>query len=81
MDDAQSKDLITSKEILSVTGISRATLNNYIKMGIIPKPVVRKPIAGMEGVKKIGYFPRIVLDRIKTVKELKGKGHSMEERA
>jgi hypothetical protein len=38
MDDAQSKDLITSKEILSVTGISRATLNNYIKMGIIPKP-------------------------------------------
>jgi transcriptional regulator with XRE-family HTH domain len=79
MDDAQSKDLITSKEILSVTGISRATLNNYIKMGIIPKPVVRKPIAGMEGVKKIGYFPRIVLDRIKTVKELKGKGHSMED--
>jgi hypothetical protein len=33
----------------------------------------------MEGVKKIGYFPRIVLDRIKTVKELKGKGHSMED--
>lgn len=79
MDNAQGRDLVTSKEVLSVTGISRATLNNYIKVGIIPRPVVQKPIAGMEGVKKIGYFPRTVLDRIKSVKELKGKGHSMED--
>ena len=79
MDNPQDRDLVTSKEVLSVSGISRATLNNYIKMGIIPRPVVQKPIAGMEGVKKIGYFPRTVLDRIKSVRELKGKGHSMED--
>ncbi len=79
MDIPQSKDLITSKEVLSTTGISRATLNNYIKMGIIPRPVVQKPIGELEGVKKIGYFPKGVLDRIESVRVLKGKGHSMDD--
>jgi hypothetical protein len=70
---------ISSREILEMSGISRATLNNYIKMGILPKPVVQKPVEGMEGVKQIGYFPLTVLDRIETVQQLKREGHSMED--
>lgn len=70
---------VTSKEILLKTGISRATLNNYIKMGIIPRPLVKKPIGDMNGTKKIGYFPYAVLERIEWVRRLKREGNSMED--
>lgn len=70
---------ISSKEILVKTGISRATLNNYIKMGILPKPVVRRTETGQRGSKRIGYFPEGVIERIKMVKRLKREGGSMEE--
>ena len=70
---------ITSKQLLAITGISRATLNNYIKMGIIPRPFVAKPSGDLKGIKKIGYFPRTVLDRIELVRHLKQEGKSMEE--
>ena len=71
--------LITSKEILDKTGISRATLNNYIKMGILPKPIVRRPGPEQKGIKQIGFFPASVLDSILKVKLLKQQGKSMEE--
>lgn len=71
--------LITSKEIIEKTGISRATLNNYIKMGLLPKPIVRRPGPEQKGVKQIGYFPASVLERILKVKLLKQQGNSMEE--
>ena len=76
---AAEKNLISSKEILEKTKISRATLNNYIKMGILPRPIVQRPKDAIRGVKKIGYFPREVLERIESVKELKKDGRSMEE--
>lgn len=72
-------NLITSKEIIEKTGISRATLNNYIKMGILPKPIVRRPGPEQKGVKQIGYFPASVLERILRVKLLKQQGNSMED--
>ena len=50
-------NLITSKDLIQKTGISRATLNNYIKLGILPKPIVRRPGPEQKGVKQIGYFP------------------------
>ena len=71
--------MITSKEILEKTGISRATLNNYIKMGILPKPDVRKAGSDLRGTKQIGYFPDSALDRIERVKHLKSEGVTMEE--
>jgi DNA-binding transcriptional MerR regulator len=77
--DTVHKKLISSKEILLKTGISRATLNNYIKMGFLPRPVVMRPPGGMQGVKKIGYFPRDVLERIRRVQRYKKQGLSMEE--
>ena len=72
-------NLITSKEIIEKTGISRATLNNYIKMGILPKPIVRRPGPEQKGVKQIGYFPASVLEGILKVKLLKQQGNSMED--
>lgn len=72
-------DFITSKDIIAKTGISRATLNNYIKMGILPKPIVRKAGPEQQGAKQIGYFPADVLERILKVKVLKQQGKSMDE--
>ncbi len=72
-------NLITSKEILTQAEISRATLNNYIKVGILPRPVVSSPGPDQQGVKQIGYFPIESLQWIKQVKNLKQQGKSMEE--
>lgn len=79
MPESLPENWITSKDVLLKTGISRATLNNYIKMKIIPKPVVRKPAGEMKGTKKIGYFPHAVLERFEAVKRLKRKGIPMED--
>ena len=73
------KNLISSKDLLEKTGISRATLNNYIKVGIIPRPIVLGPSKGMRRVSRIGYFPRAAVERIEIVKILKREGHSMED--
>ena len=79
MQNIDQNDLITSKEILMKTGISRATLNNYIKMAILPRPLVMRPKGPMKGVKKIGYFPWAAVERIQLVKRLKNQGLSMQE--
>ena len=71
--------LITSKEILAQTGISRATLNNYIKLGILPRPIVSTPGPEQQGVKQIGFFPAEALIWIGQVKTLKQQGNSMED--
>lgn len=71
-------DFITSVEILNTAGISRATLNNYIKYGLIPKPTVTRPRSGTIKAKNIGFFPVTVLERIEQIKRLKGEGNSME---
>lgn len=72
-------NMVTSKEIIDKTGISRATLNNYIKLGILPKPAVGPPREGMPGVKQIGYFPTEALEKVYRVKLLKSQGKSMDE--
>ncbi|MFH1630264.1 MAG: hypothetical protein ABIE47_16300, partial [Pseudomonadota bacterium] len=59
---------VTSKEVLLKTAISRATLNNYIRMGIVPRPVVQKPPGDFKKTKQIGYFPEAVIERINLVK-------------
>lgn len=69
---------IDSKELLKRSAISRATLNNYIKRGIIPRPLVKNASKDLKGTKKIGYFPETVLDTIMEIKKLKGKGKAMD---
>jgi len=71
--------MLSSKELLIRTGISRATLNNYITLGLLSKPLVQ--YAGQEGggAKLLGYFPDWALERIELVKRLKKEGLTMAE--
>jgi adenylate cyclase len=69
--------LLTSKELLEQTGISRATLNNYISWGIVPRPEVLPPEPRDGAAPRIGYFPDEVVKRIAEIKRLKADGWSI----
>lgn len=72
--------MLTSLEIIESSGISRATLNNYIALGLLPRPVVGSP--GSEAntrARQIGYFPDDTLSRIERIKTLKKSGVPMPE--
>ncbi len=69
----------SSKEILEQTNISRATLNNYIRFGILSKPILRQPQPEEGDAKMMGYFPDETISRIEEVQRLKKEGISMAE--
>jgi adenylate cyclase len=69
--------LLTSKELLEKTGISRATLNNYISWGIVPKPEVLPPEPRDGAAPRIGYFADEVVERIEEIQRLKREGWSI----
>jgi len=72
--------MITSKELLDKTGISRATLNNYIARGLLTRPVVASPeVRGGNRPRQIGYFPDDALARVGQILKLKQEGLSMDE--
>jgi adenylate cyclase len=72
--------LISSKELLERTGISRATLNNYVQLGILSRPdsSVLEDSSPKPG-KAMGYFPDNSVERIELVQELKTYGQSVSE--
>jgi adenylate cyclase len=69
--------LLTSKEIIERTGISRATLNNYIASGLVPRPQVLPPGPEHGAAPRIGYFPDDTIARIETIQRLKREGWSI----
>jgi adenylate cyclase len=69
--------LLSSKEVLEKTGISRATLNNYISSGIVPRPEVLPPGPQDGGAPRIGYFPPEIVERIEEIQRLKREGWSL----
>jgi len=79
MTDPGKLDLVSSIAVLSRTGLSRATLNNYIKMGMIPAPIVKKPNDPSIKAKQIGYFEDSVWDTLDKIKLYKKEGRSMKE--
>ena len=78
MTSPMQSEMISSKEVMSRTGISRATLNNYIGLNLIPSPSVRPP-EEPGGPTKIGYFPEWVVERIEKIHQLKGQGMRMSQ--
>ena len=70
--------MLTSKEILDRTGISRATLNNYISLGLLSKPMIANPGIA-DGPRQLGYFPDDAIERVLQVQKLKQQGVSMNE--
>lgn len=69
--------MLTSKEIIERTGISRATLNNYIGSGLVPRPQVLPPGPEDGAAPRIGYFPDDTIARIETIHRLKREGWSI----
>lgn len=69
--------MLTSKDILERTGISRATLNNYIAGGLIARPEVLQPSREDGDAPRIGYFPDDTVERIATIQRLKQQGWSI----
>jgi len=69
--------LLTSKEIIERTGISRATLNNYIASGLVPRPQVLPPGPEHGAAPRIGYFPDDTLARVDAIQRLKREGWSI----
>jgi class 3 adenylate cyclase/DNA-binding transcriptional MerR regulator len=72
-------EMISSKEILEKTGISRATLNNYIALDLVSKPNVQPVSSGPVGARMLGYFPDDTIDKIQQIKRYKKIGLSNEE--
>jgi class 3 adenylate cyclase len=77
--DEKGGRFINSIDLIKRTGFSRATLNNYIKAGILPRPIVKKPnLTDLSKAKRIGYFPVSVLRILDDIIQSKKKGLSME---
>lgn len=70
--------MLSSKDLIEQTGISRATLNNYIALGLLPKPEIRPAISGGRAT-RIGFFPSSVLKTIAEINTLKRGGFSMSD--
>ncbi|HJQ61353.1 MAG TPA: MerR family transcriptional regulator, partial [Burkholderiales bacterium] len=72
--------MISSKELLDRTGISRATLNNYIAMGLLPRPLVSAPAGDEESrARQLGYFPDTAVERIAEIQRFKREGYTMAD--
>jgi adenylate cyclase len=76
-DEEVQSGWISSLDIIEKTGISRATLNNYIKMNLLPRPHVKKPEETAVRARMLGYFPESVIDIIEQIKTFKKQGHTM----
>ncbi|MDO8263792.1 MAG: adenylate/guanylate cyclase domain-containing protein [Gallionella sp.] len=72
--------MLTSFEVMQAANISRATLNNYISQGLLPRPLVKNPEPGASTqARQLGYFPSEVLTRLKRIRQLKKDGYAMAE--
>jgi len=69
--------MFTSKDVMRLTGISRATLNNYIALGVVPRPAVGPAASPDERARRIGWFQDDVVERIREVQRLKAEGVPM----
>lgn len=71
--------MLNSKQIIEITGISRATLNNYVALGILPNPIVKTSPGDAGRATRLGYFEENAVDVIHQVQSLKKQGHAMAE--
>lgn len=69
---------LTSIELMERAGISRATLNNYIALGLLPKPTVMAPQDDSRA-RRIGYFPAEALETLARVRSMKDRGITMDQ--
>lgn len=71
--------MLNSKQLIEKTRISRATLNNYVALGILPNPVVKTPGDNEGRATRLGYFEDDAVERIKLVQQMKKQGMTMAQ--
>lgn len=71
--------MLNSKQLIEITGISRATLNNYVALGILPNPIIKTPGENEGRATRLGYFDDAAVERIQQVQQLKKQGMSMAQ--
>ncbi|PCJ19983.1 MAG: hypothetical protein COA96_16055 [SAR86 cluster bacterium] len=71
--------MLNSKKLIELTGISRATLNNYVALGLLPSPVVKTPGLDEGRATRLGYFEDNAVERIKQVQQMKKTGLTMAQ--
>ena len=71
--------MLSSKDLIDRGNISRATLNNYIKLGLLPKPQVMQPEGIASKARRIGYFPDAALSAIQEIDRRKRGGDRMDQ--
>ena len=71
--------MLNSKQLIEITEISRATLNNYVALGILPNPVIKTPGENEGRATRLGYFDDAAVQRIQQVQQLKKQGMSMAQ--
>ncbi len=71
--------MLSSKQLIEITGISRATLNNYVALGILPNPLVKTHSGDAGRTTRLGYFEDSAVELIEQVQLLKRQGHTMAD--
>ena len=71
--------MISSKTLLKLSGISRATLNNYIKNGLLPRPIIETGDRTKSVSSRLGFFPESSIETIKQIQECKEASMTMSE--
>lgn len=73
--------MISSIELIKRVGISRATLNNYISAGLLPRPTLKSPEDSTidSSAPRVGFFPDEVVDTVLEIQHQKDRGFSMQE--
>ena len=71
--------MLNSKQLIEMTGMSRATLNNYVALGILPNPVIKTSPDDAGRATRLGYFDESALDTIQQVHGLKKDGYTMAQ--
>jgi class 3 adenylate cyclase/DNA-binding transcriptional MerR regulator len=65
-------------EVCRQTELSRSTLHNYVRRGLIPKPDLCRDRASGRRYRKMSYFSPSVLERLTAIQHLKDEGHSLD---
>jgi len=65
-------------EVCRQAGLSRGTLHNYVRRGLIPKPDLCRDRDASRRYRKMSYFPPTVLERLAAIQRLKDEGHSLD---
>jgi len=73
-----ASNALSLDEVCRRTSLSRGTVHNYVRRGLIPKPDLCRDREAGRRYRKMAYFPPSVLDRLAAIQRLKDEGHSLD---